>query len=54
MVEVGAVAAVAHFGRQVTVGRGDQAHVDLMLLVRTQALQLAALQHAQQLGLHGQ
>ena len=23
---------------QVTVGRGDQAHVDLMLLVRTQAL----------------
>ncbi|MNG09056.1 hypothetical protein D3C84_924540 [compost metagenome] len=52
MIEIGAIAAAAHFFGQVAVGRGDQSYVDLMFLVRAQALQLAALQHSQQFGLY--
>ncbi|MND67872.1 hypothetical protein D3C80_593030 [compost metagenome] len=54
MIEVGAEAPGAHFLGQVAVGGGDHPHVDVVLAVRTDPLQLAALQHAQQLGLHGQ
>ena len=38
---------------QVAVGRGDDAHVDLDRALGSQRLELALLQHAQQLGLHG-
>ena len=54
MIKVCAVAPAAHFFGQVAVGRCDQPYIDLMFLVRAQALQLPALQHPQQLGLHGQ
>ena len=54
VVEIGAHAAGAHFGGQVAVGGGDHAHIHLVFAVGAQALQLATLQHAQELGLHGQ
>ncbi|MNC83385.1 hypothetical protein D3C75_1373060 [compost metagenome] len=46
VIEVGAKVARTHLGSEVAVGSGDQAHVHPVLAVRTQALQLAALQHA--------
>jgi hypothetical protein len=52
--EVGAEAALGHFGRQVAVGRGDDAHVDLDRLGRTDGDDLAFLKRAQQLGLQRQ
>ncbi|MNN87481.1 hypothetical protein D3C81_2050430 [compost metagenome] len=33
VIEVGAVAATAHFLGEVAIGGGDQSHIDLMLLV---------------------
>ncbi len=44
----------AHLLGQIAVGRDDQAHIDLVFAVRADALQLAVLQHAQELGLHGE
>ncbi len=38
VVEVGAVAAIAHLFGEVAVGGGNQAHVHLVLLVRAQSL----------------
>ena len=54
VVEVAAVAAQAHLFIQVAIGGGNQAHVHVAFLVRTNALQLSAGQHPQQLGLHHQ
>src|SRR3990167_4840608 len=54
MVEVRAEMPVANAVRQVAVGRGDDAHVHMQRLVRTQALDLAILQGAQQLGLYAE
>ncbi|BCR22636.1 hypothetical protein KAM429_31930 [Aquipseudomonas alcaligenes] len=54
VIEIGAEAPGAHFLGQVAVGGGEDAHIHPVLAVRAQALQLAALQHAQQLGLHRQ
>ena len=44
--------AVADELAQVAVGRGDHAHVDLNRPLGPERLELALLQHAQQLGLH--
>ena len=54
VIKISTHAASCHFCRQITVGGGNHAHIDMVFAVRAQALQLAALQHAQQLGLHGQ
>ncbi len=54
VIEVGAEMPVAHTVAQVSVGRRDDAHIHLPRLVRAQALDLAVLQGAQQLGLHRQ
>ncbi len=54
VVEVSAEIAIAYFCCQVAVGGCYQAHIHPVFAVRAQALQLAALQHAQQLGLHRQ
>ena len=43
-----------NLGAQIAVGGGNQAHVDLPDFRGTHALDLAILNHAQQLGLHGQ
>src|SRR5271157_33878 len=43
-----------NFGAQVTVGGGNQADIHLLDLGRADALNLAVLDDAQQLGLHGQ
>ena len=43
-----------HLLRQVAVGGGNHPHINAVLAVRAQPLQLPALQHAQQLGLHRQ
>ena len=40
-------------GAQVAVGRGDQPDLDVAHLRRTDALDFAVLDHAQQFGLHG-
>ena len=49
-----AKAPFAHRLRQIGVGRRDDAHVHLARRCTAQAVDLAALQHAQQLGLRGQ
>ncbi len=54
VVQIGAKTPGAYLGGEVTVGGGDHPHVDTMLAVRADPLQLPALQHAQQLGLHRQ
>ena len=54
MVEIGAEAPGAHFLGQVAVGGCDQAYVDAVLAIGADPLQLPALQHAEQLGLHRQ
>ncbi|MCY1355441.1 hypothetical protein D9M69_418610 [compost metagenome] len=54
VVEVGAKAPGAHLFPQPPVGRGDHPHVDVARLVGAQALDLAVLQSAQQLGLDRQ
>ncbi|MNF52882.1 hypothetical protein D3C84_342430 [compost metagenome] len=54
MVEVGAELPGQHRALQVAVGGGEDAHVDLEAAVVADALQVAVLQHAQQLGLQGQ
>ena len=51
--EILAESALLHFGLQVTVGRGHDAHVDLALHHAPHRLDLAFLQHAQQFYLHG-
>ncbi|MNP75049.1 hypothetical protein D3C76_1720330 [compost metagenome] len=38
VIEIGAIAAVAHLIGQVAVGRGDQPDIDLVLTIRPQAL----------------
>ena len=43
-----------HFGAQIAVGGGDQAHVDLLTSRGAYALDFAVLDDPQQLGLHGQ
>jgi hypothetical protein len=53
IVEVRAKAPVGDVLGQVAVGRGHHAHVDLEDVRAAHALDLALLQHAQQLGLHG-
>jgi len=45
---------MTHFGGEIAVGRRQHPHIHPMLAIRAEALQLAALQHAQQLGLNGQ
>ncbi len=52
MIKVRAKPPGAHFLGEIAIGRRDQAHIDLVLAVRADALQLPVLQHAQQLGLH--
>ena len=52
--EVGAELAGLHRLLQVDVGGGDDAHVDLRHLLGAEPLDLAGLQRAQQLDLHGQ
>ena len=52
VIEVCAVTSGAYLLGQVAVACGDHPHIDLVLAVRTQALQLPALQRAQQLGLY--
>ncbi|MNV23185.1 hypothetical protein D3C71_1141900 [compost metagenome] len=54
VVQVGAERAIAHLLAQVAVGGGDHAHVHAARAVGAQALDLAVLQRAQQLSLHGQ
>ena len=54
MVEIGAEAPGTHFLGQVAVGGCDQAYVDAVLAIGADPLQLPALQHAEQLGLHRQ
>ena len=51
VVEVGAEAAVGRHRPEVAVGGGDQPHVHLALVRRAEPLELALLEHAQQLGL---
>ena len=51
VVEVGAEAARGDLGVQVAVRRGDDAHVDAQAARAADALELALLQHAQQLRL---
>ena len=54
VIKVRAHAPGADFRRQIAVGGRNHAHIHMVLPVRAQALQLPALQHTQQLGLHGQ
>ena len=54
MIEIGAIAPGAHLLDQIPIGGRDDAHVDLVLAVRTDPLQLSALQYPQQFGLHRQ
>ena len=54
VVEVGAERAALARGDEVAVRRRDDAHVHGDGLAAADALDLALLQHAQQLGLHGQ
>ncbi|MNT37476.1 hypothetical protein D3C72_1736150 [compost metagenome] len=54
VVQVGAKAPLRNRRGQVAVGGRDHAHVDLAHAIAAGALHLAALQHAQQLGLHAQ
>ena len=54
VVEVGPEGAALARGDEVAVGRGDDAHVDLERLAAADALDLALLQDAQELGLHRQ
>ncbi|GMN76927.1 hypothetical protein GmRootV512_11340 [Variovorax sp. V512] len=54
MVQVGAKTPLRNRRGQVAVGGRDHTHVDLAHAVAAGALHLAALQHAQQLGLHAQ
>ena len=54
VVEVGAEVANTYLCCQVAIGGCDQAHIHPVFAVRAQALQLAALQYAQQFGLHRQ
>ena len=51
VVEVAAELAALHRLRQIDIGGGDDAHVDLRRLLGSQALDLARLQRAQQLDL---
>jgi hypothetical protein len=44
--------AAAHELPQIAIGRSDDAHVDLLRTLRAERLELAILQHAQQLRLH--
>jgi hypothetical protein len=52
--EVGAEAAGAYLGREVAVGGREDAHVHVRGPVGADRLDLALLQHAQELGLHVQ
>ena len=52
VVEIGAKRAFGAGFRQILVGRGDHAHVDLERAAAADALDLPLLQDAQQLGLH--
>src|SRR5258706_13027408 len=52
VVEVPAKAAVGRGALELAVGRGDDSHVDFARAHRADALELAVLKHAQQLGLH--
>src|SRR6185369_6630186 len=54
VIEVFAEAAAGHFGAQQPVGGGDDAHVERLGFAATDALDLALLQYAQQLGLQRQ
>src|SRR5919198_1164627 len=54
VVQVFAESTAFNFGSQVLVGRRDHADVDLDRLTRPDALELALLQDAQQLGLQRQ
>ena len=54
VVEVLAEAPFAHLGREIAVGRGDEAHVDLDRLVAADALERPLLEDAQQLDLRRQ
>jgi len=53
VVEVGAEAALGHLLLEIAVGRGDHPQVDLDRLARTHRIDLALLQHPQQLDLDG-
>src|SRR5262249_43045962 len=50
-VEIGTKALRLHFGAQALVGGGDDAHVDLVVVRAADALDLATLEHAQDLRL---
>src|SRR5579864_3867336 len=52
--EVFAESSGGHFGAQVTVGGGDEAHIDPANFGRADTLDFAVLNHAQKLCLHGQ
>ena len=52
--KVFAESAGQDFGAKIAVRGGDQVHVDLFYLGRTDALDFAVLNHAQELGLHGE
>ena len=50
--QIGAESTGIDLGPQVPIGRRDDPHVDVHRLVAADALELALLQHAQELGLH--
>ncbi|MNL33460.1 hypothetical protein D3C87_1553720 [compost metagenome] len=54
VIQVGPEQTFANAVRQVPVGGGDDAHIDVQRLVGAQALDLAILQRTQQLRLHRQ
>ena len=54
VVEIAAEPAGGDLGAQIAVGRGDHVDVDAARLERADALDLAELEHAQQLRLHRQ
>jgi len=53
-VAVGAKSSAQHFRAQIPVGRRNQANIHLADFRRTDTLNFPVLNHAQQLGLHGQ